>query len=269
MTRISGLLVGSLCFLAIAPVCASNVASSSVYLAPNFRAGERFDNVFSRAIAIRAVGFDDTVHRVSGSATYRVSDDASGQKDIQIAYRYDGLHEGTGRVDFRNGGAVSCFDNKCTPNTDASGLIYNPAQWGKPPAMLRVGQRWDVTIASPWELGTPGIQIVTVVAINPVAQSVTLMREGHGDGAYARDRLQTKINRGGKSYDVAIEPGRSYWYGYTTFQHGVVSSDELMVERPVTLVSHELGRIAAAERQYILLNAMPTPDSAVEEGNPR
>jgi hypothetical protein len=36
-----------------------------------------------------------------------------------------------------------------------------------------------------------------------------------------------------------------------------VVSDELMVERPVTLVSDKLGRIAASERQYILLNAMP------------
>jgi hypothetical protein len=114
-----------------------------------------------------------------------------------------------------------------------------------------------VDITAPWELGTPGQQTVTVIAIDRANDSVTLMREGQGDGAYADEVLRTRIKRGDKVYDVALEPGRSHWYGYTTFRRGIVTNDELMVERAVTLVSKELGRIAGDERQYILLNAMP------------
>lgn len=47
-------------------------------------------------------------------------------------------------------------------------------------------------------------------------------------------------------------------------------SDELMVERPVTLLSDKLGRIAANQREYILLNAMPqTPVTDGQEPVPR
>jgi len=49
------------------------------------------------------------------------------------------------------------------------------------------------------------------------------------------------------------------WTGYTTFREGVVVSDELLVQRPVTFVSNELSRMAGSEREYILLNAMPAP----------
>ncbi|WP_158882003.1 hypothetical protein [Rhodanobacter sp. L36] len=64
-----------------------------------------------------------------------------------------------------------------------------------------------------------------------------LKREGEGDGAYVDGVMQTRLQRAGKTYDVAIEPGRSHWYGYTMFRRGIVTSDELMVERPVVLVS--------------------------------
>jgi hypothetical protein len=230
-------------------------------LTPVFHGGDRHDNVFSRTMAIRAKGFDDTVWRISGSGTYRVSASAAGEQQIHGSFRYDGRPEITGTVAFQQAGAISCYNEKCSPNTDASGLIYNSLQWGTPPGKLRVGQSWTVDIAAPWELGTPGRQIVTVIALDPVSHSVTLKREGHGDGAYADETLRAHIRSGDQTHDVAIEPGRSHWYGYTTFTRGIVTSDELMVERPVILVSKELGRIAGDERQYILLNAMPIPAS--------
>jgi hypothetical protein len=244
----------SLLFLAIAiPAFATSwihAAASATRsdLRPVFRGGDRFDNVFSRAMAIRAKGFDDVVWRISGSGSYRVT--AAGGLGMQGSFRYDGRPESDGVVEFRNGGAISCFNGKCTANTDASGLVYNPLQWGTPPAELHVGQSWTVDIAAPWELGTPGRQTVTVMAVDPMAHSVTLRREGQGDGAYADDVLQTRIQHGGKTYDVALQPGHSHWYGYTTFRRGIVTSDELMV-------SKGLGRIVGDERQYILLNAMP------------
>jgi hypothetical protein len=118
-----------------------------------------------------------------------------------------------------------------------------------------------VAITAPWELGPTGTQKVTVIAIDPIDQRITLRREGHGDGAFLGDKLATTLVRDGHSHAFTVQPGRSHWYGYTTFRAGVVVSDELMVERPVTLVSGELGRIAASQREYILLNAMPPPAS--------
>ncbi|MEI7035175.1 hypothetical protein [Fulvimonas yonginensis] len=112
-------------------------------------------------------------------------------------------------------------------------------------------------IAGPWELGPRGRQTVTVVALDPADARVTLEREGEGGGAYLGDRLAATLVRAGRSYAVRVQPGRSHWIGYTTFRAGVVLSDELLVERPVTLVSDELGRVPAHEREYILLAAMP------------
>jgi hypothetical protein len=236
--------------------------ASAGYLTPGFHKGEQFSNVFSRTIAYRATGFDENVRRVSGSASYRVLDGSATQPRLRIDYRYDGLQQGSGTVELRDGGAISCFNGKCTPNTDASGLAWNPRLWGTPPAALRVGQSWRVDMAAPWELGPPGTQKVTVIALDPVSQRITLLREGSGDGAYLDDKLAMTLTRDGQSWPVTVQPGRSHWYGYTTFRAGVVVSDELVVERPVTLASDKLGRIAGSQREYILLNAMPPKDAA-------
>jgi hypothetical protein len=107
-------------------------ATQPTHLAPVFHAGERFDNVFSRTIAYHAAGFDENVRRVSGSASYTVLDGSATQPRLRIDYRYDGLQQGSGTVEFRDGGAISCFNGKCAPNTDASGLAWNPRLWGTP-----------------------------------------------------------------------------------------------------------------------------------------
>jgi hypothetical protein len=239
--------------------------SAAAYLTPAFHDGARYANVFSRAIAFDAVGFDGSVRRVSGSAIYRSVAGAAPHPRLQIDYHYDGLPPGSGTVEFRDDGATSCFNSKCTPNTDASGLAWNPRLWGTPPATLQIGQSWIVDIAAPWELGTPGRQKVTVVALDPASHRVTLKREGNGDGAYLDDPLKATLVRDGHSYSVTVQPGRSHWYGYTTFSAGVVVSDELMVERPVTLISGPLGHIAARQREYILLNAMPLQEDMAHE----
>lgn len=249
-----------LILLATVPAVAG-ASAPTAHLTPAFHKGEQFGNVFSRTIAYRAAGFDESVRRVSGSASYQVLDGSVAQPRLRIDYRYDGLHQGSGTVEFRDRGATSCFDGKCAPNTDASGLAWNPRLWGTPPATLRVGQSWRVKIAEPWELGTAGTQKVTVIALDPASRRITLLREGSGEGAYFGDRLQTTLSRDGQTWPVTVQPGHSHWYGYTTFSAGVVVSDELMVERSVTLVSDKLGRIPVSERQYILLNAMPVAAS--------
>jgi hypothetical protein len=145
----------------------------------------------------------------------------------------------------------------CTTATDASGLLYNAEIWSLPPNSLRKGTSWDVVIAEPWELGPAGKETVTVLALDVAEHSVTLQREGSGEGFFDNDSKQVHLTKDGKSYVADVSPGRSRWRGYTTFREGIVMSDELLVERPVTLTSKELGSIAGTERQYILLNAMP------------
>lgn len=250
-----------------APKQAAPAQGASAYLTPVFRDGARYDNVFSRAIALQADGFDDSVRRVSGSASYRVRRGAGSTGRLQIDYRYDGLQQGSGHTGFRDGGAVACYEGKCHPNTDASGLAYNPLLWGPPPARLHVGQHWVVNIGVPWELGPPGRQVVTVVALDPADHSVTLKREGEGDGSYQGDKPTVRMLRQGKTQELKLHPGHSHWYGYTIFRRGIVVSDELMVERPVTLESASGRRIRGREREYILLDAMPVPGGDAAGGN--
>jgi len=98
-----------------------------------------------------------------------------------------------------------------------------------------------------------------VISVDTANHSITLRREGRGEGFFADDKKQIPIVKNGTTYTVDVVPGSAHWDGYTTFREGVVISDELLVERPVTLSSAEVGKIPASEREYILLNAMPAP----------
>ena len=156
-----------------------------------------------------------------------------------------------------DGGATNCYDGKCVPYTDASGLAYNPLLWGRAPATLRIGQRWTVDIEAPWELGPVGRQTVTVVAFDPASHTVSLEREGSGTGPWLGDAPQVTLTRGDRSYPLSRQDGRAHWHGLTTFRDGIVLSEEQLSVRPVVLTSPKLGRIEGVERQYILLNATP------------
>jgi hypothetical protein len=239
------------------PGAAAASPATAPALTPAFQAGTVLGNVFSRTISTRAPGFDETVRRVSGTATYRVDDASPARPRLRIDYRYDGRPAGSGTVELPDAGATSCYDGRCAPNTDASGLAYNPRLWGPAPATLKRGQRWTVDIAAPWELGPAGRQTVTVVALDPASHTVTLEREGSGEGAWLGDAPTLALSRDGHAYAMARQAGRTHWRGYTTFRDGIVLSDELVSTRPVTLASPQLGRVEATERQYILLNAMP------------
>ncbi|MCX7513387.1 hypothetical protein [Frateuria sp. STR12] len=232
-------------------------SATAAALTPALHAGAVFGNVFSRTIALQAPGFDDAVRRVSGTATYRVLDATTTPPQLRIDYHYDGRPAGSGTVVLPDEGATNCYDGKCAPNTDASGLAYNPLLWGRAPATLRVGQRWTVDIGAPWELGPAGRQTVTVVALDPASHTVSLEREGSGNGPWLGDAPQLALTRGDRSYPVTRQSGRAHWHGRTTFRDGIVLSDELVSTRPVTLASAQLGRIEGVERQYILLNATP------------
>lgn len=237
-------------------------ATAAAALTPAFVQGTHYGAMFSRAIAVRVPGFDEAVHRVSGTAVYVVTDASSPHPRLRIDYRYDGRPEGDGIVEFRDAGATSCFNGACTPNTDASGLAYNPRLWGTPPGRLRVGQRWTVAIATPWELGPAGRQTVTVTAYDAASRTVTLRREGWGDDAWLGDTATIALTRSGTASTLPRRNGRTRWYGITTFCAGIVVSDELMSERSVDVSLPDGRRAEGTERQYILLNATPVRDAA-------
>jgi hypothetical protein len=257
MTR-TRFLPALLALLSLPVACgASTPSATAAALTPALHAGEIFGNVFSRTIALQAPGFEDAVRRVSGTASYRVIDASAEPPTLRIDYRYDGKPVGGGTVALPDDGATNCYDGKCAPNTDASGLAYNPLLWGRAPASLRVGQRWTVDIDAPWELGPAGRQTVTVVAFDPASRTVSLEREGSGSGPWLGDAPQVTLTRDGRPYVLTRQAGRAHWQGRTTFRDGIVLSDELVSTRPVVLASAELGRIEGVERQYILLNATP------------
>jgi hypothetical protein len=232
--------------------------SSSAYLEPHTQRGQKFSNVFSRTIAFRADGFDDVVKRVSGTAEYLVRESSPEKMVAEATVLYDGKPQAKGTAEIKDQGRVSCWDGKCSAATDASGLTYSAAVWGVPPKTLHKGTSWNVVIAQPWELGPAGTETVTVLAIDPAEHSVILQREGNGDGRFEGDGKPVQLTKEGKTYAADVNPGRSHWKGYTTFREGIVISDELLVERPVTMSAKEIDGIAGTQREYILLNAMPS-----------
>lgn len=212
--------------------------------------------MFSRTVAFRAPGWDDSVNRISGTGVYTVTEVAGDRLLFEGRFVYDGRPESKGTVEERDHGGTSCWDGQCSKTTDASGLLYNAALWGEP-SILRRGTSWSVDLKEPWELGPPGRQIVTVVWIDSAEHVVTLKREGTGTGYFANDKKEVKLTRNGKTYAVSVTPGAAHWLGYTTIREGIVVSDELLVERPVTFTNTETGSISGTEREYILLNLAP------------
>lgn len=232
---------------------------AGIYLEPQLQIGQKLGNVFSRTISYKAEGIDEIVRRASGTALYVVVENSPADRVLDSTFRYDGRPESKGKTEIKDGGRTICYDGTCSSATDASGVLYNPLLWGSPHGTIHKGTTWDVAIQYPWELGPPGKQTVTVMETDAASHSLTLKREGSGEGYFAGERKQIQVSKGGKNYTVDVTPGHAHWIGYARFREGVVISDELLVDRQVTLVSQELGSLLAEERQFILLNASPTP----------
>ncbi len=228
------------------------------YFLPDVHEGETYNTVFSRTISFKGESMDELVHRVSGTASTVVTKVQPDDIEMNDTYRYDGMQAGEGTDQRKDSGRINCFNGQCQTATDGSGTFFNALLWGQPPDNIRPGVSWSIHIDVPWELGPPGEQIVTVISADPTTGTVLLKREGSGDGFFDHDLKQVSITRAGKTYKVAVAPGRARWSGQTIFRRGVVLSDELMMERPVTLSSVEFGKSSATERQYILLNAAPS-----------
>jgi hypothetical protein len=227
------------------------------FFTPHLSEGQRISQIFSRTISIKGEGFTEKVSRASGSATYTVERCDPNGLAVGLLYNYDGRVAGKwrGAFDLKTGNQID--NGKQAPTTDASGLIFNRFLWGTPPEGLRDRAVWTVHIGAPWELGPPGNQTVTIIAIDHAHHTITLMREGSGKGLFANERDQITVVRAGKDLTATVIPEESHWFGYTTFREGIVISDSLLVERPQTLVAGQ-ERFKATERQYILLNAIPS-----------
>ncbi|HKF53055.1 MAG TPA: hypothetical protein VKB26_12145 [Candidatus Acidoferrales bacterium] len=212
-------------------------------------------NVFSRTVAFQVNGFDPLVFRVSGTGIYKVKSVSAQEIVTDSTFLYDGRPASTGETTIKDGGRTICWKGKCSIATDASGVSINALLWGTPKGKLHVGQSWDVVINVPWELGPAGKETVKVLSIDPANDTITLERRGEGEGESASEVKQLHLVKDKTTYVVDVSTGKAKWDGTTTFRRGVILSDELLVERTVTVTSKELGQSSGVERQYILLNA--------------
>jgi hypothetical protein len=245
----------TICLITIHQLHAQSQPSGSSYLIPDYHIGEKYGNIFSRTIATTGTDFQPNIFRISGTATYVVTNVTDSVVSFDSDVLYDGHPERQGHPQIADSGKAVIRKGQRTPYLDGSGMSYNPLLWGTPPAHLNAGDSWQTNITQPWELGGPGWQKITVISVDPAEQAVTLKREGDGDGPFDSDATQMDIVKDGRTIRVKIAPGKNHWVGYTVFKKGIVISDELLVTRPMTLTS-DSATFSANQRQYILLNQM-------------
>ena len=243
--------------ISVLPCVAAKADLSSAYFRLQLRKGETLTTVFSEAISIQGQGFKEIALRISGSASDTVLNPDPDNPAFRNTYRYDARAEGKGLYELRDEGETVCARGRCFTNAESSGLLFNPLLWGKPPHDLQPGTAWKINISQSWELGPPGTETVRVVSLDPVNHVVMLDRWGRGSGeSDSEDLHMTDVTAGNQTAMAAIVPGPSHWSGQTVFRHGLILSDVILVERPVTLVSR-LGKFRGMEREYTLLNVMP------------
>ena len=257
MPKILFAAIGFSCFFTAASYASDKGVEAQKCFQTRMRASEEIGNVFSRTISVQISGYDDFVRRVSGTGLYKVRSASPYQIVLDGTFLYDGNPPSTGETVIKDDGRTICWKSDCAPATDASGVSINPLFWGTPKGKLYVGQSWQIDIATPWELGPPGKQLVKVISVDPSNDRITLEREGEGQGDALDEIKKLTLTKDKKPYTVDVVPGPSKWSGYTTFQHGVILSDVLVVEKPVTITSIEMGESKGVERQYILLNQAP------------
>jgi hypothetical protein len=249
--------IGVFAALAATANASGKSIDASKCLETKMEGSREIGNVFSRTISFKIEGFDPFVKRVSGTGIYKVKQATPQQIVMDSSFLYDGNPASTGETLIKDGGRMICWNGRCSAATDASGVSINPLLWGTPKGILHVGQSWEVEIADAWELGPAGKQVVKVISIDPANDTITLEREGAGDGDAVNEIKKLTLVKDKKSYSVEVVPGKVKWSGYTTFQRGVILSDVLVAERQVTVTSAEMGQSSGTERQYILLNATP------------
>jgi hypothetical protein len=230
--------------------------TSGGYFTLKLMKGDTLANVYARTIAYTGDEFLPVVYRVSGSSTYEVVDNNGSNVVFNETDHYDGQPESKAVAIIGLSGTNS-YNGKTFINSSASGLLYSELIWGPIRGELQEGDSWQHTISQPWELGGPGVQVITVIALDKANETITLQREGHSKGFFDGDLQQLNVTtKNDKKLKMEITPGPAWWTGYTTFKNGVVISDELLVSRNIMLFADGL-HLSGHQREYILLNAMP------------
>jgi len=241
----------------------AKVPTGDDYLTPNFSAGQTYGNVFSILRSVKVDGYDEYAHRNGGSGDYTVVSASPAAWRFDASFRYDGQPVDHGQSELRDGGRTDCSvsKNTCEPYLEGSGLTYNPTLWGVPPKQLTQGMSWKVDLKQAWELGGKnGTQTVTVISVDPLTNTATLMREGTAEGFFSESDAGTiQLSHNGQIESFDLTPGTSHWKGYTTFVKGIVFNDELLVIRNDVLRSKNGKTVTATERRIMLLNAAPFP----------
>ena len=223
------------------------------YLSPNLLEGQTFSDITYRVISMSAPEIDEKVFQapVTGTLTILRSDSPD-----TIRWTFDGRADGNGSMrgltgEYHDHVTQTCTNGKCSANTDASAPFYKADMWGLPKGSLTAGQTWTVSLTTPWELGPPATQTITVLSVDKQNGLVVLKREGEGVGPYAGAHDSTVVKKGGKPYTVTVRRGKAHWLGQAVFQRGIVISDELFCLTSIELSSPEVGVIKAQERQYM------------------
>jgi hypothetical protein len=258
------------------PICAASVLPAAVfaadqgkvspYLTLQLQKDQVYATVFSKAVEVRGEGFDDYTGRYSGTAAYKVLDPNPDRPVFDLrspAFDKASYHVVLTQQDK---GQQDCIEGKCEVDRETSGLTFNPLLWGMPTGELKVGQTWEVQVTEPWEIGPQGSETVRVVSLDPATGTVTLRREGSGNGASQDDARKLPIVVKGRKLEATVTAGSSHWSGLTTIQHGIILNDDILIRRRVTLQT-EAGQFTGEETEYTLLNEMPTtgiewPDDA-------
>lgn len=180
--------------------------NATPFFALNLKKGEKLANIYSRAIAFAGDDFAPLVFRVSGTSYYEVLDDNPAKPKFNETDLYDGRPAGTGVSQIGLDGKGT-YDGKEFTNTSASGLLYSTLVWGNAPEMLKEGDTWAADIAVPWELGGPGKQTITVIAIDAQHSTITLKRDGTSEGFFDNDRKEIEVTlKDGKKVNMNITP---------------------------------------------------------------
>ena len=228
---------------------------TDVYLTPQIKTGARIETIFSKTVAITGTGFEPLVRRVSGSASDTIlATGPYGLKD-DSHYIYDGLASGSGVIVIRGDGIHYCdTQGRCSENNQTSAPIFDPMLWGQVPTDLAVGRSWTVDVKSPWEIGPTGTEEVSVLRLDRSLGLITLARHGKGRGMSSDDirRHDFTITAHGHEIKVQLHPGPAVWQGRATFLHGLTIVDEIVLTRPVKLVSNSRHTFRGEERIYTI-----------------
>lgn len=230
-------------------------ARSGPYLTAALKPGQRLDTIFSKAVAITGEDFDPLVRRISGTGSDEITAVAPDAISDHEEYVYDGRAAGSATFTIRNHGITDCdARNKCTVNDSTSATIFDSLLWGPIPGEVAVGSTWKAKVRTPWEIGPPGQEEISVVRLDPSLGLITLTRAGSGRGSSSDDAVLNTftIVSHGRSIKVKLRPGPATWHGRATFVHGVTISDEIMLTRPVELGGDNGQVFHGKERIYTL-----------------